>query len=315
MTIPRRHHYITQKYLLNFCDTDKKKKKFYVYDQKKTWRVTQPINECIEKDFQKIDHFIGLNPHIFEIEFGKIESLGITVIDEILSNKKIPAKIVNYHPLINLIGMFAGRNPYQKNIIKKQMINEALVQVKFLLKSPSNFYQNLKNAHKEGLIPENIHNYTEALIFFQRGLYKIIPDDSLAVENMMKKTVIITQALLSMNWMLLESKSTQFITSNAPVGIALASGNFRIPEFGITNSFVTFPISPTLALVGSYSPLPSFKIVDTMVVNGINWLTAFCGAKYIYSTNPVELPHLYSVIQLQLYHQTISSRLISNLIN
>lgn len=95
---PKRQHYITAAYLKFFATQIKKgsktKSQLHVYDPTKlSWRISQPYNEALERDFQTIDHFIELDPYFFEKTLSGIEGLAIEAIKKILQEGRIPFSI------------------------------------------------------------------------------------------------------------------------------------------------------------------------------------------------------------------------------
>jgi len=67
---PSRQHYITKSYQELFCIKQKNTNTFWIYDlEQKIWRKSQPLNEAVERDFQRLDHFIGLDPDYLEKAF------------------------------------------------------------------------------------------------------------------------------------------------------------------------------------------------------------------------------------------------------
>ena len=115
------------------------------------------------------------------------------------------------------------------------------------------------------------NKYEEPRDFLNSKKFKIQVDPSIVVEEMAKLSAQLVDLFGSLNWMLLEGEGTEFITSNKPVNpiwaIGLAS---YIPSFGLLNSIVIFPITPKFCLLGSWSPLPSYKKVDYFIVEGVN---------------------------------------------
>jgi len=53
-----------------------------------------------------------------------------------------------------------------------------------------------------------------------------------------------------------------------------------VSGFGLLNNLVIFPLPQYFALIGSYYPLPTFRRVDYITVQAMNWVTAF-RAEYI----------------------------------
>jgi hypothetical protein len=132
-----------------------------------------------------------------------------------------------------------------------------------------------------------------------------------AYEHLAKLADLTVDLLGYRNWMLVESVGCQFITSNKPVNVIWAVGFLPfVPGFGLINSLVTFPITPNLALIGSWSPLPAYQRIDSLVVEGINWATAYSGATMVYAQNQTAMPTFRGVSYLQDFHRLLPTRLI-----
>ena len=314
MTTPRRHHYVTKSYLQGFCTGPVRKKKFWTYDlEQRKWRRSQPINEAVEKDFQKLDHFIGLDPYFLEKEFGEIEGLAVEVIRKIILNKRLPPTIKEFSPVINLMGILAGRNLVTRKMVDELYKQTSLKTLTLILANENTYYGQMKKAQAAGEIQEPITPYQEAKDFFHSRKFKIETDPSVIVEHLAKGAVQIVDLLGCRSWMLVESAGIQFITSNKPVNAIWAIGFLPfVPGFGLINSLVTFPIAPNLALLGSWSPLPAYRLIDSLVVEGINWATACTGATMIYAQDQTAMPIFQGVSHLQDFHRLLPTRLIQS---
>jgi hypothetical protein len=76
---------------------------------------------------------------------------------------------------------------------------------------------------------------------------------------------------------------------------------------------VVFPLTPSLALIGSWSPLPLYAKIDYCTAQAINWVTANSGADYVYSPQKLFSVSWNSNLApyLQDYHNQLGSRLIT----
>lgn len=267
---PRRHHYVTKEYLTSFCTEGKKT--FWGYDIKRAkWRISQPINEAVERDFQKLDHFIALDPYYLEKEFGKIEGQAVEVIRKIALDKRIPSSLEEFSPVINLMGIFAGRNIVTRTMINEMYQKTSLATLELIHKDENTYYNQMKKAVADGALDEPIIPYHESKAFLDSKKFEIRTDPSIIVEELAKLVVTLVDLLWSRNWMLAEAEGSQFITSNKPVNPIWSMGFIKLaPGFGLINSLITFPLTPDLALIGSWSPLPAHKRVGPFIVEGIN---------------------------------------------
>ena len=310
MTEPRRHHIVTQGYLKGFCFGPIGKERFCVYDFKR-WRKAQPLNEAIENDFQTLDHFIGLDPYYLEKEFGVIEGLAVDVIRKIVLTKRLPDTIKEFSPVINLMGIFAGRNLTTRKMVNELWKQSSMKKLELIHANESIYYSHMEKIRAADMSKEPIIPYEKSKAFLDSKKFEIRTDPSLVVEEMAKMTASMVDRLGNRNWMLVESIGAEFITSNKPVNAAWAIG-FQpfVPGFGLINSLVIFPISPHLALIGSWSPLPTYRQIDFFVVEGINWVTANSGATTLYAKSQTHLPAFLGLFHLQEFHCLLSTRLI-----
>jgi hypothetical protein len=111
--------------------------------------------------------------------------------------------------------------------------------------------------------------------------------------------------------MLLEAATGRFITSNKLVNpVWTRSERRQFPVIGAPDTFIVFPISPRYALLGSWSPLPSYGVVDALVVEGVNWVTANTAATQLFASEKRDFPELAGPLHLQEFHRLLGTRLI-----
>jgi hypothetical protein len=225
--------------------------------------------------------------------------------------KRSPQSLEEFSPVINLMGIFAGRNLTIRNTINELFEQFSLKTLALIHKDEATDYAYMNKAIEDGAIKKPITLYEKSKLFLEHRKFKIKTDPSIVVEEMMKRSANLTDLLGFRNWMLLEAIGAEFITSNNPVNPLWALGFVqRIPGYGLLNSVVTFPITPKLALLGSWSPLPNYSKVDRLVIEGINWTTANSGATMLYAQNKSSLPMFEGVSHLQDFHRLLPTRLI-----
>ncbi len=316
MNEPRRHHYNPQSYLLNFCKLNSRGTPlFWVYDiNKQKWRgQSQPKNESVESDFQKMDHFIGLDPHMLEKYFSSLEGAAALLIKKVLIEKRLSPKLKHSHPLINLMGLLAGRTQATRDRLVEIKKENAINFMDYSVRSEKSYNDMMDHMKNKGVIDDPV-SYKEAQSFINERKFNIVVDSSLVVEDMIKIAASIVDMLMDRSWMVVEAPAPNthpFICSNNPVNIIWAYGfqNF-IPGFNFLNSLVTFPLSPNIALIGSFSPMPEYMLVENKVVEGINWCTAAGGANVLYSSEQLSQPSFQSIFHLQEFHRLLPSRLL-----
>jgi hypothetical protein len=301
---------------LNFCKLNSRGVPlFWVYDiNKQKWRgQSQPKNESVESDCQKMDHFIGLDPYILEKYFSSLEGDAALLIKKVLIEKRLTRNLRQSHPLINLIGLLAGRTQATRNRLIKIKEHNALSFMDHSVSTEKTYNDMMNHMKKIGVINDPV-SYNKAQTFVNERKFKIAVDSSLVVEEMINITASIVDMLMDRSWMVVEApspNSNPFICSNNPVNTILTQGfqNF-IPGFNLLNSLVTFPLSPNIALIGSFSPLPEYMLVEDKVVEGINWCTAAGGANLLYASEKLPQPSFQSIFSLQEFHKLLPTRLL-----
>lgn len=311
---PERQHHITQAYLKLFSAQIKNRFKLWVCDLKtRSWRVSQPHNEALERDFQTVDHFIGLDPYFFEKVLSPIEGRAMEVVKKILKEGRIPISIEEFSPVINLMGLFAGRNLFERDrleYLERRRSLQVLVEVH---KNESTFRAGIGWVlYQYSIEWPCFSSYEESKRFLESGQFMIHVDRSLTVEKMETLAVSCVDLLGSHNWMLLEAVNSKFVTSNKPVNPVWTGHRRQMPPFGGSDTFVVFPISPRYALLGSWSPLPSYRKVDALIVEGVNWVTTNTGATQLFAHEKGDLLGLVGPFQLQAFHRLLSTRLIEH---
>jgi hypothetical protein len=314
---PKRQHHITAAYSEFFATQIKKgsktKYELHVYDRtKSSWRISQPYNEAVERDFQTIDHFIGLDPYFFEKTFSRIEGLAIEAIKKILQEGRISFSKEAFGPVINLIGIFAGRNLFVREGLVHWEKRRSLEALCAAHRDEATFRSSIGWVLYEYNIGwPAFPSYEESKRFLENGRFKIDVDRSLIVEKMENLACDLVDVAAAHNWMLLEAATGKFITSNKPVNpVWTRSEKRQFPVFGAPDTFIVFPISPSYALLGSWSPLPSYGVVDALVVEGVNWVTANTGATQLFASEKRDLIELAGPLHLQEFHRLLGTHLI-----
>lgn len=285
---PKKQHYVTRSYLSNFCASGAKET-LWVYDLiKAEWRKTIPKNEAYENHFQTLKDSGELDPYFLEKEFNKIENAAIIIIRKMLNSKIIPS-MDEFHNVLNLAGLFAIRNPYQRDQLNKLYENELLKRGQAMVDTESNYYTLMNQAKEKGII-QTIEPYDDAKEFFEKAQFKV--DQSYTIVALIKVAEACVDVLLTRKWMLVEAiESPYFICSNNPVNIIrINNTSYASTFYEDPDGIITFPLSPKFALIGTSFNLPAYREIDKSTVEGINWCTAFQGAQFIYYYEETELP-------------------------
>lgn len=349
----KNQHYVSKGYLDNFCHINKKNYNLWVYTHaKKQWRSSTPKHEAFECDFQTLIDDDGNKSDALEKWLAtEIEGPAISVINESIKNRCLPHEHEKMGALLSLMGLFAIRIPDVRRQFTDFATDVSKKTMGLLLKDERTWNGQVTKAYRAGYLDTPSLSYVEAQSFFKKGNFTIQHDPMWVLQELFEKAAHITDHLSCRNWMIVETLESTFITSSKPVNPIWSEclpshlqqqmtkfdprsyssnpnvsccylaynespelmPNF-VPGFGLLNSLVIFPLSQHFALIGSYYPLPSFRRVDYITAQAMNWVTANSGAEYIYSSrqhNP--LPWCRKFIPyLQLFHRHLRSRLIAH---
>lgn len=306
---PKRQHHVTASYTELFSTRVGKRLELWVYEKKtKSWRISQPQNEGVERDFQTVDHFIGLDPYFFETALSQIEGNAMQAIKKIIQEGRISKEA--FGPVINLVGLFAGRNLFVRDRLVHEEKMHSLKALWAAHRNEATFRSRIGwTLYEYNIGWPQFSSYTESRRFLENGRFEIQVNRSFIVEKMERLACNLVDVVRSHNWMLLEAANGQFITSNKSVNPVWTRSDIRqFPPFGRSDTFIVFPLSPRYALLGSLSPLPPSAKVDVLVVEGVNWVTANTGATQLFAKEKCALLEMLGPSQLQAFHRLLSTR-------
>ncbi len=346
-----RQHYISKCYLDNFGTPTKKKNILWVCDLSNRWRKSRPEKEAFENDFQTLVDDDGNKSDALEKAFSQIEGDFKSIISEIEKTRSVPKNLEQLRTLLSVMGLFAIRIPVVRERFKNFHSEGIRKTADLLLKDKAFFESQISKARKAGYFKNEEVSYEKLRDFHQKGNYTIKHDHMWVLEKILSMAAKVTDYLFERNWMVVEAPGPYFITSSKPVNPFWAyslpphmcgivkfinpdhysdhptiSASYIpynevtdmfpsfLPGYGIINSIITFPITTSLALIGSWSPLPVYGKIDYYTTQAINWVTANSGADYVYSSKKLDsLPWKASFTPfLQEYHAHLGTRLIAH---
>lgn len=212
------------------------------------------------------------------------------------------------------MGLFAAHNLF----VREGMVNlqkKRTLEVLFAVHRNEAIFRTSigRSLYKYNIGFPTFSSYVESKRFLESGQFKIDVNRSLIVEKMQNLACELVDVAAAHNWTLLKAATGKFITSNKPVNpVWTKSGKPQFPVFGAPDTFMVFPISPSYALLGSWSPLPSYRVVDALVVEGVNWVTANTGATLLFFSEKRDLIKLSGPLHLQEFHRLLGTRLIEH---
>lgn len=280
------------------------------------WRESHPKNEAAENDFQTLVGEDGAKSDALENSLSALENDFIKVVRKIEETHRVPQNEEELKILLSMMGFFAMRIPKIRERLR-EIFSDVITKI-----------ANLQKVSREKIA----------------NIFK--PDPMWELQKLFDYALHISEYLSLRNWMVVEAPGPYFVTSNKPVNPFWSishppeQGSFfnptslsdhptltacylpyneqtkyfppYLPGFRSLNSIIIFPLTPTLALIGSWWPLPDNGKVDYCVTQGINWVTVNSSADYIYSPQKFDpAPWNSSFIHfLQEYHIHLGSRLL-----
>jgi hypothetical protein len=344
----KKQHYISRTYLQEFSTPSKSKDLLWVRDNRGRWRPSRPENEGFENDFQSLIDENGNKSDELESYFAPYEGEFKMMLRQIEKTQRVPQGPEQLGTLLSIMGLFAIRVPTVRENFKRFATAGMKKTMGLVLQDERTYKAHMKKVCDPGEEPVP---YQQMLDFHQSDAFTLKHDPMWVLETILKNVATVTDLLHLRNWMVVEAPAPLLITSSKPVNpfwtISLppheqgkgplfypeslanthptivplysryneVSGRFPVvlPGFRIPTSMVVFPLTPSLALIGSWSPLPLYAKIDYCTAQAINWVTANSGADYVYSPQKLfSIPWNSNLAPyLQDYHNQLGSRLIT----
>jgi hypothetical protein len=299
---PRRHHYVPQFYLRGFVG---EKDQLFVVDRpsEKTFR-TQPKNVAAERDFNRVD-VEGMDPAAVEKALSEFEGKVAPALESVKAARSLANK-EDRDAVINLICALAIRNPRQRTTVN-DFIGEIVQQVVHVgLATKDRWESQVDRMKKDGVWDESVNlTYEDMQKFMREGNYKIRVAKEFNIAMEIEQHENLVQHLGARNWQILVARegSGGFVTTDVPVCLRWSDGqNHGIygPGFGVEGTHVIFPISTTLALLGSFEGQENVVEADMFMVGNLNSTVISNAEKQVYA-------HDYSFHYMRPFPQEIGS--------
>ena len=308
----RKHHYVTQAYLAAFTDTESKDGQFCVIDiQSRTCFRTSPKNVAAERDFNRVD-VEGKPPDFLEQELATFEGRAVQAIRNVNQTKTFPTD-EDYNYIINLLCLFAVRNPQLRNSFNRSRELSIHLIGDLLVSDEKIWAHHLKKAQGAGYVGETSISFEEFKRSIKEGEYRIefAPEGNLRVEFRTFDKIL--QILGQRIWSLLVAPSSgpTFICSDHPVALNWkGSGNKGPIGYGLKNTEVFFPLGPRTGLYGVYEEaLPPIVHIDPVQVAIKNTMIEQSAERHVFSaTNTLLLWEKGVMIEIDCCHIFPSSK-------
>lgn len=286
MSNPKKHHYISACYLKNFATPAKRSGRMYAFDKatNKPYPTT-PNDSACQNYFNAISE-----QKLTELEkdLSSLEADLSDVIKNIQKNNHLPpVGSDEFCCLLIFIAFFAIRNPSmrkQKEEALKIGCKITLSMCQNIKGHPREILGGIGIAFPDKMTPEAIRNS------INEEKYQLNFPKGYHISSEFKMHEFLTNLLLQRNWGLLEyNGKEEFVTSDNPVTLAPASNKLNDRPLGYESkeTFVIFPLTPKLCLIGTFEPLAFLvKKISLPELANINTFVIFSeNSRFIYSQN------------------------------
>jgi len=288
MSKPIKHHYVSKFYLKNFTKSGGSKEKLFAYDKSKNhYFQSNPKDICFIKNFNTISY--PGKEYILEHELAKIESDISTSFNNVIGKFAYPNEEQLDH-ILTFMTLTALRNPKMRTLFD-DFYRQIIDRMMMLTYATEERY--LDQCKQAGIKEEDILPYEKQKAFvMDKSRYTIDINHEVHIENELKTVEMLIELLHNRKWHLIVSNDLhgKFITSDYPVSLTsqIDRGPYGV-GFGLPQTEVTFPISKSLALIGTFEDLNPQKIIfaTPALVNELNLRTFNAANKQVFSTSKI----------------------------
>ncbi len=266
MNEPKRHHYLPQFYLRNFCND----KLLSVFDKKKNeYRKQNPKDTAVERYYYSLKDDNGNMDHRIEKLFSQIETNSQQIIDRIINNENITEQ--EKADLSHFIALMMVRVPNLEKLTNtgsNTVIND-IANTVFLDKKTAK-----KAIYKRECVIAVTHaaSAEELVKFHKNGNYDIKINRNVVLSCMLQLAQNTWNDFNQMHWDVVHTKDNKsFITTDNP--IVIMPPNKDTPRgLCVKGSLIIFPLSQSTCLVMSYGGNNNIthSDVETPFIRGVN---------------------------------------------
>jgi Protein of unknown function (DUF4238) len=289
MTAARKHHYLSQFYLRNFCDARTSPDRLHVLDVGSgDWFQTSTANVGAERDFNRVkvaDHEIDA----LENALAQFEGEAAPAVQRLINGKRLPDN-GDLNCVINMICLYACRNPRIRAAFNHARKYDQEVLAQLLVSDEATYQSHMEKAIAAGYVQLNDVSYAEMKQFVKSGENNIeIPaDENHRVEFDTFDKVLPLLGQRSWTLLVVEPDGPEVISCDHPVVVTHKDPGINAPVgLGTKNTELIFPISRELFLYGVYeTPLKTEVVISAERVATFNTRIAFNAERHVYSSQP-----------------------------
>lgn len=280
----RHHHFLSQCYLRGFTNNGSKKSKLRVINVADgTHFETKPRNVGGIRDFNRIDAE-GVDQNILEKSLADFEGEAATAIKALVEGEDFSGE--RREIVLYLIGLLAIRSPHRREQMRtfQAQIIERVMDLSLDSKERWDFQiEGLRMSG--GKVLDNV-TYEDVKRFHESKAYtiQVAREHHIRIEMSLLQTIV--PLLSARNWSLIRSDddSGSFITTDRPVLLEFEEPENvpafyrRSPGFGLDKTYLYFPVSKHVSLLGQFSERQAEMGATRTIVASLN--SAMLGSVY-----------------------------------
>ncbi|AKU11398.1 hypothetical protein AzCIB_1497 [Azoarcus sp. CIB] len=217
---------------------------------------TNTRNVCAQRDFMRFEAK-GRKPDWLEEEFGKLESMAVAAIREVMKSGDFDGENKNY--ILNLMALLAVRSPEQRENMREFQARVAQRMMELVLETKERWESQISEMEETTGKPRSV-TYEEVKDFHEQGKYTIEVARERHIQTEINLYNTVLQLLGQRKWTLYSVPGDygEFITTSRPVVIAYIDPEKvplylrHSPGFGLKNTEVYFPLTKHALLVGRW---------------------------------------------------------------
>jgi len=286
---PRNHHYISQCYLKRFTRNGSKNSSLHAVDiLSHRYFETTPRNVGAQRDFNYIE---GLPRDALEQALGKFETSVDKFIQKIVDSGNLDDEESRIN-VLNLICLFATRNPRLRENIRDFKERTAFMALKVTLGNPRIWESRVKQMIQDGVWDRPPQLSREYLLeSLGKSNYQLTMSTTEHIQMEFKLFNSLLPSIINRQWSLCIAPpdSGGFLTSDHPVCLMWSDGSpsdFQKPVgFGLTGTTILFPLAHNLLMVGVFDGQEGERNLTPYQVAYFNAMIASHAERQIYAAS------------------------------
>ncbi|ECO2987081.1 hypothetical protein ABI58_11025 [Salmonella enterica subsp. enterica serovar Salford] len=286
MNEARHHHYLSQCYLRGFTKNGGVKSKLTALDiKKKKAFETSTRNVGGIRDFNRLD-IEGFDPNILESSLAEFEGSVATELKKL--SQGAPFSGNTKDTIISFISLLAVRTP----AMREHMTSQITPIIEMIARMSIATQERYENAISEienstgNAIASNV-SYETVRDFVESGNYNISLKREFLIAAEIQVSKAIEEALDRRSWRMFRSTLTSgsFVTTDNPVHLMWNDDREGVPDFGLLDTSVLFPVSKDLILLGDYNGVEGVFDTDDKLAAYFNSKSIFHAVERVFSSD------------------------------